>query len=113
MRLRRELAERGLAGAAQTHQRDAALSRCVRLAEALRQHTPGLRNLRRRKPLELVDCQRQVDRPFGLITDDLGHLEPQGIRNLAQDEQGGIAGTSFQFCQIALRDTGCLGQDLA
>ena len=86
-RLRRELAERGLAGTAQAHQRDAALGRRTRLAEALRQHAAGLGNLRRGKSLELMNGQCQIDGPLGLVADELGNLQPQGVGDLAQDER--------------------------
>ena len=65
-RLGGELTQRGLAGTAQADQGDATLRRCSRLAEPLGDEAPCLNKVGRREALQLVQGERQVDRPLRL-----------------------------------------------
>ena len=61
----------------------------------------------------LVRRQGQVNGPLGRIADELGHLQAEGIRNLAQHQERGVACPPLQLGQVALGHAGGLRQDLA
>ena len=87
--------------------------RGVRRPEALGQQPARLGEVGGRQALELVDGERQVDRPLRRVADQGGGLDAQRIGELAQHQQRGIAGAALQLGQVALGDARRLGQRLA
>ena len=105
-------AQRGLAGAAQSDQGDAALGGGARWPEALAQQPARLGEVGGRQPLELVDGKGEIDGPLGRVADQRGGLDAERLGELAQHQQRGIAGAALELGQVALRDARRLGQRL-
>ena len=101
-RLGGELAQRGLAGAAQADQRDASLCRSAGLAEPLGDQAPRLGKLRRRQALQLMQGERQVHGTLGRVAHQRGGLDAERLGDLAQHQKRGIAGPALQLRQVAL-----------
>ena len=50
-----------------------------------------------------MDGQHQVDRSLRVVPDELRDFQAERLRDLAHDEQGGIACAALQLGQVALR----------
>ena len=87
--------------------------RGARLAEPLRDEPPRLGQLRRRQALQLVQGEREIHGALRRVAHQRGGLDAQRLGDLAQHQQGGIAGAPLQLGQVALGHTGCARERLA
>ncbi|MGX1042617.1 hypothetical protein AB7M41_002323 [Bradyrhizobium diazoefficiens] len=101
----RDLAERGLAGAAQADQRDAAERRAPRRGcAAAGEHVLGLRDLRGRRLAQEIAKHLPVRRRIG-AGQQIFEMRAHRVGDAAEQHDRDIALAAFELRDVALRDS--------